>query len=90
MKKQQRFFASIFDLNYDYSKGYIMDKNYVTKIFNSLDNKEIIKPYYDEVMSIQKEVLKMIDKKYDHKQVEKDKYETWLKKQAFTSGDDKS
>lgn len=21
----------------------------------------------------------MIDKKYDHKQVEKDKYETWLK-----------
>ena len=29
----------------------------------------------------------MIDKKYDHKQVEKDKYETWLKKQAFTSGD---
>ena len=27
-----------------------MDKNYVTKIFNSLDNKEIIKPYYDEVI----------------------------------------
>lgn len=49
-EKAGAFFASIYDLNYDYSKGFIMDKNYVTKIFNSLDNKEIIKPYYDEVI----------------------------------------
>ncbi len=40
----------VFDLNYDYSKGFIMDKNYITKIFDYLDNKEIIKPYYDEVI----------------------------------------
>lgn len=40
----------VYDLNYDYSKGYIYDKNYITKIYDSLDNKEIIKPYYDEVI----------------------------------------
>lgn len=49
-EKAVAFFASIYDLNYDYSKGFIMDKNYLTKIFDHLDNKEIIKPYYDEVM----------------------------------------
>lgn len=27
-----------------------MDKNYLAKIFDCLDNKEIIKPYYDEVI----------------------------------------
>lgn len=27
-----------------------MDKNYLAKIFDYLDNKEIIKPYYDEVI----------------------------------------
>ncbi len=40
----------VYDLNYDYSKGYIYDKNYITKIYDSLDNKEIIRPYYDEVI----------------------------------------
>lgn len=49
-EKAVAFFASIYDLNYDYSKGFIMDKNYLAKIFDYLDNKEIIKPYYDEVI----------------------------------------
>ena len=29
----------------------------------------------------------MLDKKYDFKEVEKDKYEYWLKKGYFKSGD---
>ena len=49
-EKAVAFFASIYDLNYDYSKGYILDKNYITKIYDVLDNKEIIKPYYEEVI----------------------------------------
>lgn len=40
--------ALIFDLNYDYSKNRILDEEYLEKILENLNNKEIFKPYIEE------------------------------------------
>lgn len=44
------FFSTIYDLNYDYSKEYILEKNYLEKIFKKLNNKELFQPYYNEII----------------------------------------
>lgn len=44
------FFSTIYDLNYDYSKEYILEKKYLEKIFKKLNNKELFEPYYNEII----------------------------------------
>lgn len=42
-------FAFVFDLNFDYSFKYLKETDLINKYYNRLNNKEIFKPYVDEV-----------------------------------------
>ena len=41
-------FALIYGLYFDYSKRIILEREYLDKLFETLNNKEIFKPYYEE------------------------------------------
>lgn len=40
-----------FDLYYDYSREKIRDEKYIEKMFEHIKNKELFKPYFDEVIN---------------------------------------
>ena len=40
-------FALVFDLNYSFSLNYILNNNYLKLIYKRLENKKVIKPYYE-------------------------------------------
>ena len=42
--------ALVFDLNFDYSKGRVLNENYIKKIYNHLKHKKTFKPYVDEAI----------------------------------------
>jgi len=41
--------AFIFDINYEYSLKIIIDNNFIEKIYNKLDNKEIYEAYFNKI-----------------------------------------
>ncbi len=42
--------AIIFDLNFDYSKKLIIEKEYLERMYEYLENKELFKEYFDEAI----------------------------------------
>ncbi len=41
-------FASVFDLYFDYSKRTVLEREYIDRLYETLKNKEIFRPYYEE------------------------------------------
>lgn len=48
-EKVVRTLALIFDLNFDYSFEKVIKEKYIEKIYKQVNNKEILKPYFDEI-----------------------------------------
>lgn len=42
-------FALVFDLNYSFSLNYVLNNDYLHQMYKKLENKEVIKPYYEFV-----------------------------------------
>ncbi len=50
------FIAMVFDINYSYSFKYLYKYDLINKIYNNIENKEKIKPYFDEINKYIKEM----------------------------------
>lgn len=51
-------FGLVYDINFDYSKNRIYEEKYIDKIYEVLKNKDIFKPYVDEINKYLKGELK--------------------------------
>ena len=45
----------VFDLNFDYSKKIIIEKEYLERMFEYLENKDLFKEYFDEAIKFIKD-----------------------------------
>ena len=52
--------AFIYDLNFYYSFEYLKNNEIIEKLFNNIENKEKVKPYFDEINKYIKEKLEVI------------------------------
>ena len=56
LRQDKRFF--VFDLNFKYSIGTVLDKKYLENILKNSQNKELFKPYVDEAVKYLKGKMK--------------------------------
>ncbi len=52
--------SMIYDLNFNYSKKTILEREYLERMLESLNNKEIFKPYFDEAIKYLKGSVKNV------------------------------
>ena len=52
------FLSFAYDLHYDYSRSLILEKGYFDKMFEHVKDKELFKPYFDEVKKYLEESVK--------------------------------